>query len=135
MCVVHWVYSECCICILYCACAIMRGNRVDLKDIVLVQQGEEPENVALLCGETIESDDEGDLQEEEREQVQQVPTPRTVYLVETECENCYARLQFVCRASHPGIRNLQSSLVSGDLGLTCYACVEENGLQGHRQQL
>lgn len=103
---------------------------MDLKDIVLYQHREVPENVALYCEESIESDEnEGNLQEEEREQVQQVPTPRTLYLVETECVYCSRRIQFACEASHPGIRNLQSVLVSGDLELACYNCIAQNGVQ------
>lgn len=109
----------------------MRGNRVDLKEVVLVQQEELPENVALRCGESLDdsSDDEGDLQEVEREQVQQVPTPRKdLYLVETACGICKSQVVFVCKASQSGIRNLQSSLVDEDLEFSCYNCL--HGITG-----
>lgn len=108
----------------------MRGNCVDLRDIVLVQQGELPENVNLRCGESLEtSDDEGDNQEVEREQVQRVPPPRgDLYLVESACGICESRVVLVCRASNPGIRNLQLALVDGDLEFTCQDC--SYGIQG-----
>ncbi|CAA39613.1 hypothetical protein [Human papillomavirus type 41] len=112
----------------------MRGNSVDLQEIVLVQQGEVPENAAVHSGE--HSDDEGESEEEEREQVQQVPTPRrTLYLVESQCPFCQAIIRFVCVASNTGIRNLQALLVNSHLDLACHACVEQNGVQGlrHRQ--
>lgn len=116
---------------------IMRGGAPNLKDIVLVELGEVPENVSLRCGEEmLDSDDDVEFLdesldlEEEQEQVQRVPTPRDrdLYSIEVSCPFCEDRLVFVTRASSAGIRQLQQVLVSSELAPVCEVCVSRYGL-------
>nr|QBA85128.1 putative early protein E7 [Tadarida brasiliensis papillomavirus] len=115
----------------------MRGLQADIKEIILQQWGEEPENIDLRCSEVF---DENDLAEEEQEQVPPVPTPSDsdsdadLFSVETACAFCSQVVTFVCKARDPGIRNLQSVLVTQDLEFTCWDCVREYGIEGLRQQ-
>ncbi|UJQ88226.1 E7 protein [Eumops bonariensis papillomavirus type 1] len=134
-----------CILALYIIDLIMRGEKPNVKDIILTGFGEQPENVALRCGESMpESDDEVDIvdeslehQEVEQEQVQRVYTPssssdsefdKDLYSVQTECPFCGFVIVFVCKANHPGIRRLQEGLVSEELQPICYHCVSRYGL-------
>lgn len=93
----------------------MRGQRVELKDIILEDL---PEPVSLECDEV--------LQEEEEEQQVHGPIQET-YQVSVSCGLCKQPMRFVCLATIIAVRQLQS-LLFGQLDLVCVRCVRDNKL-------
>lgn len=94
----------------------MRGNSLDLQDIVL---NELPENVDLHCYEV--------LQDEEEEQQVHQPMGRDAFEVAICCGICHRPIKFVCFASISTLQQLES-LLFGSLDFVCHPCVRDNRL-------
>lgn len=95
----------------------MRGNTVDLKEIVL---GENPEAVDLHCEEVLQD-------EVEEEQQVHEPIVHELYEVSICCGFCHRPIKFACRATISSIRDLQSLLL-GPFDFLCVKCVNEKKL-------
>lgn len=99
----------------------MRGNKVDLQEIILQ---EVPENVDLHCAEVLQEEEEVEVEEEQQVHEEIIREP---YEVSIRCGVCDKPIRCVCLASISAIRELQQ-LLFGPLQFVCVPCVNDQKL-------